>query len=161
MNEACRAGDYASLTATNFYVGTDSTTCQFVTSGSNYVLDDVTLSFPGPTCGITSSNDGTYTTYTGTINYDSTGKDFTLTAGTFSCKVTDADNTAVATQITGWSFNFPDYQSTISEYDGTGMPTIVTMSGPGRVRQFFIDFSFSIEGEWSESFSIQFLDYFV
>ena len=86
------------------------------------------MSFPS-SCDISSVDDGTYTTYTASINFDNTGLDYGISTGQVTCKIENA-NTAnsVATQITGWQFEFPDYSSTIDAWDGTGMPTVVTMN---------------------------------
>jgi len=135
LNEACRSADYSRLQSTLFYVGSDSTTCKFTLSGSNYVIDSTTLDITGFTlpCGMTKNDDGTHTTYTATVNYDNTGLDYGVTAGTTTCKIENANpSNIVTTQISGWQFDFPDFSSVIDAYDKTtgSMSSIVTMTGP-------------------------------
>ena len=129
INEQCRSNDYSGISATLFYVGSNSANCKFSTIvSSNYVLDDTTLAFPSA-CDITSVDDGTYTTYTASVNFDNTGLDYGISTGTVACKIENSNTAnAVVTQITGWAFEFPDYSSTIDAWDGTGMPTVVTMN---------------------------------
>ena len=128
INEACRTNDYNGILSTLFYVGSSSSACQFATLVSgNYVLDATALAFSN--CDITSTSSGGFTTYSANINFDSTGLNFQITTGVITCTVEDATpSNAVATQITGWQYEFPDYTTDIDAWDGTGMPTIVTMS---------------------------------
>ena len=66
------------------YVGSDSTSCLFTTDTDNN--HKYTVDLTSTNCGVSSSSDGTHTTYTATVNYDVSGQSYTMASGTVTCK---------------------------------------------------------------------------